>query len=154
MEWKLQHFKQKQMFWQKVIFFQVDKKSQIFENAALCQKPTAFQIRGRTNAKSKAGTLPTAGVNVFEPSHDKTNKMIRLGIRPAWSESSLRAQCPAESSHEMSAKWRLWSDWVDAQADLSLRWAISHFVGFVMRLLKFWILDYYGTIYTILQFWC
>ena len=28
---------------------------------------------------------------------------------------------------------RLWSDWADAQADLSLRWAHTHFVGFVMR---------------------
>ena len=28
---------------------------------------------------------------------------------------------------------RLWSDWADAQADLSLRWAHSHFVGFVTR---------------------
>ena len=27
---------------------------------------------------------------------------------------------------------RLWSDWADAQADLSLRWAHSHIVGFVM----------------------
>ena len=26
-----------------------------------------------------------------------------------------------------------WLDWVDAQADLSLQWAQSHFVGFVMR---------------------
>ena len=29
-----------------------------------------------------------------------------------------------------------WSDWADAQADLSLRWVHSHFVGFVMRQLK------------------
>ena len=29
---------------------------------------------------------------------------------------------------------RLWSHWVDAKADLSLRWAHSHFVGFVMWL--------------------
>ena len=27
---------------------------------------------------------------------------------------------------------RLWSDWADAQADLSLRWAHTQFVGFVM----------------------
>ena len=27
---------------------------------------------------------------------------------------------------------RLWSDWADAHTDLSLRWAHSHFVGFVM----------------------
>ena len=31
---------------------------------------------------------------------------------------------------------RLISDWADAQADLSLRWAHSHFVGFVMSRLK------------------
>ena len=27
---------------------------------------------------------------------------------------------------------RLWSDWADAKADLRLRWAHTHFVGFVM----------------------
>ena len=35
-------------------------------------------------------------------------------------------------SYPLSAQQRLWSDWADAQADLSLRWAHSHFVGFVM----------------------
>ena len=30
-----------------------------------------------------------------------------------------------------------WSDWADAQADQSRRWAHSHFVGFVMRRLNF-----------------
>ena len=36
----------------------------------------------------------------------------------------------------LSAQRRLWSDWADAQADLRLRWAHSHCVGFVMRRLK------------------
>ena len=36
-------------------------------------------------------------------------------------------------SYPLSAQWRLWSDWADAQADLSLRWAHTHFVGFVTR---------------------
>ena len=36
-------------------------------------------------------------------------------------------------SYPLSAQWRLWSDWADAQADLRLHWAHSHFVGFVMR---------------------
>ena len=35
-------------------------------------------------------------------------------------------------SYPLSAQRRLWSDWVDAQTDLSLRWAHTHFVGFVM----------------------
>ena len=36
-------------------------------------------------------------------------------------------------SYPLSAQWRLWSDWADAQADLSFCWAHCHFVGFVMR---------------------
>ena len=39
-------------------------------------------------------------------------------------------------SYPLSAQRRLWSDWVDAQTDLSLRWAHSHFFDFVMRRLK------------------
>ena len=39
-------------------------------------------------------------------------------------------------SYPLSAQRRLWSDWADAQADLSLCWAHSHFVGFVMRRLN------------------
>ena len=36
-------------------------------------------------------------------------------------------------SYPLSTKRKLWSDWADAQADPSLRWAHSHhFVGFVM----------------------
>ena len=35
--------------------------------------------------------------------------------------------------YPLSAQRRLWSDWADAQADLSICWAHSHFVGFVMR---------------------
>ena len=40
-------------------------------------------------------------------------------------------------SYPLSTKRRLWSDWADAQADLSLRWAHISFVGFVMRWLKY-----------------
>ena len=37
------------------------------------------------------------------------------------------------SSYPLNAQRRLWSDWADAQIYLSLGWAHSHFVGFVMR---------------------
>ena len=39
-------------------------------------------------------------------------------------------------SYPLSAQWRLWSNWEDAQADLSLPWAHRHLVGFVMSRLK------------------
>ena len=79
-----------------------------------------------------------------EPPHDKTNKLtvhpaktqISLGIRPVWSESSLCAQWVAKDPSFLHADSKDWSDWPDAQADLSLRWAHSHFIGFVMRRLK------------------
>ena len=44
-------------------------------------------------------------------------------------------------SYPLSAQRRLWSDWADAQADLSLRWAHSHIVGFVTRRLIYVALD-------------
>ena len=50
-------------------------------------------------------------------------------------------RCPHEEALgpylPTEGKWRLWSDWADAQADLSLRWAHTHFVGFVMSWLRF-----------------
>ena len=56
---------------------------------------------------------------------------INLGIHPVWSESSLWAQwvpkdprflhADSEDSDQTGA---------DAQADLSIRWAHTHFVGF------------------------
>ena len=36
-------------------------------------------------------------------------------------------------SYPLSAQWRLWSDWADVQADLCLRWAHIHFLGFEMK---------------------
>ena len=66
-----------------------------------------------------------------EPPHDKRNKMryapakvrISLCIRPVWSESSLCAQWVANDPSFLHADSEDWSDWADAQADLSLRWA-------------------------------
>ena len=55
-----------------------------------------------------------------------------LGIRPVWSEYSLCIQWVAKDPSFLHADSEDWSDWADAQADLSLRWAHTHFVGFVM----------------------
>ena len=68
--------------------------------------------------------------NDCAPSEDSDQPMhpprlIRVRTKKAW-----------VPSYPLSAKRRLWSDWADAQADLSLRWAHTHFVGFVMRRLK------------------
>ena len=84
--------------------------------------------------------------STYEPRHDKTSKVtvrpaktqISQGFHPVWSESSLSAWRKLwVFSYPLSAQWRLWWDWADAQADLSLRWAHSHFVGFVMSRLIF-----------------
>ena len=40
-------------------------------------------------------------------------------------------------SYPLSTQRRLWSDWADAQADPSLRWEHSHFVGFVISRLNY-----------------
>ena len=54
-------------------------------------------------------------------------------------------------SYSLSAQRRLWSDLADAQADLSLRWAHSHFVGFVRSRLIchkiMWIFDWISPLF-------
>ena len=65
---------------------------------------------------------------------------ISLSIFPVWSESSLSAWRnigPLTTLHIA----RLWSDWADAQADLSLRWAHRSFCWFcrvAVHISKFW----------------
>ena len=49
---------------------------------------------------------------------------------------AVRMKKPWVLSYTFSAQRRFWSDWADAQADLSLRWAHSHFVGFVISRLN------------------
>ena len=52
---------------------------------------------------------------------------------PVWSASSLSAWRKLGSLATHWAHSEDWSDWADAQADLCLRWAHNHIVGFVMR---------------------
>ena len=82
---------------------------------------------------------------ILEPPHDKTNKMAcapnKGSDQPGHPPSLIRvfAVCMKKAwvlSYPLSAQWRLLSDWADAQADLCLHWAHSHFVGFVMKRLK------------------
>ena len=57
---------------------------------------------------------------------------ISLGFCPVWSESSLPAWRKLGSLATHCVHSEDWSNWADAQANLSLRWAHSHIVGFVM----------------------
>ena len=47
----------------------------------------------------------------------------QLSIRPVWSESLLCTQWVAKDPSFLQADSEDWSDWADAQADRSLRWA-------------------------------
>ena len=75
----------------------------------------------------------------FEPQHGKTNKMIfarsedsdQPGHTPSLIRvSAVRLKQNWVLSYPLSAKRRLRSDWTDAQADLSLRWAQKSFCWF------------------------
>ena len=55
---------------------------------------------------------------------------------------AVRMKKPWVLSNPLSAQRRLWSDWADAKADPSHRWAHRHFVGFVMsRLICEYVVD-------------
>ena len=85
--------------------------------------------------------MPQAG----ELPHDKTNQMACVpsedSDQPGHSPSLIRVFVVRMKkawflSYPLSPQRRLKSDWVDAQADLSLRWAHSYFVGFGLRQLR------------------
>ena len=88
-----------------------------------------MSIKYEVHQDKNSGGDKTAIKN--EPPHDKTNnspsliRVFAVHMKKAW-----------VLSYPLSTQRRLWSDWVDAQAELSLRWAHSHFVGFVTRQLK------------------
>ena len=66
----------------------------------------------------------------LEPPHDKTNKTAcapskdsdQPGHLPSLIIIFAHMKKAWVLSYPLSAQWRLWSDWVNAQADLSLRW--------------------------------
>ena len=59
-------------------------------------------------------------------------RRLRSAWAWVWSQSSLSAWRNLGSLATHWARSKDWSDWVDAQADLSVCWAHTHFVGFVM----------------------
>ena len=69
-------------------------------------------------------------------------KPTKWHVRPAKTQINLgwvfalRSMGSLGPKPSLSGQRRHWSDWADVQADLSLRWAHSHSVGFVMRRLK------------------
>ena len=87
----------------------------------------------------------------FEPPHGKTSKVAcarsKDSDQPRHPTSLISLRCALKGSKLSSCgKRRLWSDWADAQAYLSLRWAHSHFADFVMRRLILILTDHYKRI--------
>ena len=85
------------------------------------------------------------GLIIIEPPHDKNNKMVCApsedSDQPGHPPSLIRVFAVRMKeawvlSYPLSAQRRLRSDWADAQADLSLRWAHCHFVGFVVSIMS------------------
>ena len=77
---------------------------------------------------------PFTSRSIYEPPHDKTNKMAcapsKDSVRPVWSDSSLSLWRKLRSLATDWAHSEDWSDWTDAQDDLSLRWAHRSFCWF------------------------
>ena len=75
-------------------------------------------------------------VQIFELPHDKTNKMICAPSEDSDQPGYLIrvfAVCIKKAwvlSYPLSIQRRLWSDWADAQADLSLCWVHMPFCWF------------------------
>ena len=90
-------------------------------------------------------------ITLFEPPHDKTNKMACApsedSDQPVHPPSLISVFADRMTkawflSYPLSAQRRLWSDWADAQADLSLRWAYRSLCWFCHEAAHFWGVPY------------
>ena len=83
----------------------------------------------RANAKKLLMNRTELSTFIFEPPHDKMACPPSEDSDQPWHPPSLirvlavRVKKPWVLSYPLSAQRRLWSDWADVQADLSLRWA-------------------------------
>ena len=89
----------------------------------ISQRATAIvaEIRNRKTIWAATGQNQQ---NKYAPSEDSDQSLIRV--------FAVRRKKPWILIYQLNAQRRLWSDWADAQANLSLRWAHTHFVGFVI----------------------
>ena len=95
-----------------------------FYSSFLVALPWAFDLlttmKRATWQNQQNGCAPSEDSD--QPGHPPSlTRIFAVRMKKAW-----------VLSYPLSAQRRLWSDWADAQADLSLRWAHTHFVGFVM----------------------
>ena len=106
---------------------------------------TCCFLLGTVNGKKLWLQLCPIYSKLIDAPRDKTNKMAcapsEVSDQPGHPPSLIRVFAARMKkawvlSYPLSAQRKLWSDWADAQADLSLRWAHSHFVGFVTRRLN------------------
>ena len=88
-----------------------------------------------------------------EPQHDKTNNMACApSLIRIFTVRSMGSWWPNVPS---CGHWRLWSDWADAQADLSLRWAHMPFCRFCHEAAQMWfVLDRWYSINYAIVFSC
>ena len=94
---------------------------QTLHNRICQQMSTLFALYTWIRKTSRDMTKPTKWVCAQRRQISLGIQVFAICMKKAWVRS-----------YPLSAQQRLWSDWVDAQADLSLRWAHTHFVGFVM----------------------
>ena len=93
----------------------------------------------RVGGTRHPGSLHWSGVCLIEPEHDKnqqndlcTQRRLWSALASAQSDQSLLSALREARGPELSSGERqgLWSDWADAQADLSLRWPQRSFCWF------------------------
>ena len=87
---------------------------------------------------------PTVATNIWAATwqNQQNDMCAQRRLRSTWAsaqsdQSSLYAWRKLGSLATHRAHSEDWSEWADAQADLSLRWAHSHFVVFVMSRLSY-----------------
>ena len=119
------------------VVFMTEKK----KDTVKCSKISTHFFLFLKNAY-KCSCSPRTSVVEVVPEHLYMSRLMTKPTKWLCAQPRLRsvlASALSDQNLSSCGQRRLWSDWVDGQADLSLRWAHMPFVGFVMRrLIKQW----------------
>ena len=96
-------------------------------NKQTAKLAAAWQNRQNDCAPSKDSDQPWHQLSLIRVFAVRAKKHWTLNYLLASAQSDQSLRCRMKKhwalTYLLSAQWRLWSDWADAQADLSLRWS-------------------------------
>ena len=112
------------------IFYSQDMKSHMTSPPSISREETNVRQVSFSDFKNSVGHIIRDCTQHNQKNYVCPQRRLSLGICPVWTVFDVLMKKPWVLSYPLRAQYRLWSAWVNAQTNLSLRWAHRSFCWF------------------------